>query len=353
MNQQLPTVYSALASKQPNAPNNFIYKLSIDPKKRKIFLDKDNASGFLSFDTTYIVFTQDGLFLNIGLWSLKNKRLLGTLGNKEGLWTSDDIHEIANKLRNTGMQVKETPPQKPATPKTNQPSPTLDFSINLKDNSSRANTVNIIYWIFTGLLLAVILIDYATFHLLREFQAGEVNVYAAKLLRVIKVVFSVLFIGFTITGIIVFLNWFRRAYANLRRLGLRMKYQDNIIVWSFFIPPVFWYVSYAIMTEIWLKPQKVIKKIQPAYRINWNTTLVFAWWVLFIVAIIANVTLEIWLLNVTNLSDAIMGNELIMIAHLMLGIASVSLIILVKKISKIEALLSKAVMTHQITAIGQ
>jgi len=59
----------------------------------------------------------------------------------------------------------------------------------------------------------------------------------------------------TITGFILFLMWFRRAYKNIQIIGYKTKHIDGWAVGGFFVPILAVFYPYNIMTEIWQKMQ--------------------------------------------------------------------------------------------------
>ncbi|AFM04397.1 hypothetical protein Fleli_2013 [Bernardetia litoralis DSM 6794] len=56
-----------------------------------------------------------------------------------------------------------------------------------------------------------------------------------------------------LTGFVLFLMWFRRAYKNIQIIGYETKHTDGWAVGGFFVPILAIYYPYNIMTEIWQK----------------------------------------------------------------------------------------------------
>lgn len=122
----------------------------------------------------------------------------------------------------------------------------------IKDNSKRAKILIQIFWILTGLTVVSVIFNYYELEILKKALLGEYidedKAYANDLRQGI---IGLLQTGLYITSIIVFLNWFRRAYGNLHRLKLRLNHSETMAVWAFFIPIIFLFRPYQIMKEIW------------------------------------------------------------------------------------------------------
>ena len=91
----------------------------------------------------------------------------------------------------------------------------------LKDNSKRAKTLMVVFWVFFGLNLLGSLGNYYTLQIMQKAQMGEyVAEQEAFTSQLISGATSLVQLGLFITTAVVFLNWFRRAYGNLHRLGI-------------------------------------------------------------------------------------------------------------------------------------
>ena len=83
-------------------------------------------------------------------------------------------------------------------------------------------------------------------------------------------------------SVFFFLYWFRRAYGDLKRIGVKTSHNETWAIWSFMIPVISLFRPVQIMKEIWSKTQKSIKNIDKNYDANYNTTPITFWWILFI-----------------------------------------------------------------------
>jgi O-antigen/teichoic acid export membrane protein len=124
--------------------------------------------------------------------------------------------------------------------------------IEIKDNSQRAKMVLIIFWVLIALTLAGLLTTYFQLLLFKRIQLGEyVSEEEAGRSDAIQVVMGIAQIGIYIFSIVVFLNWFRRAYGNLHRLAVRdLQHTETMSVWCWFIPIIGLFRPVKIMKEI-------------------------------------------------------------------------------------------------------
>lgn len=95
-----------MGNRKPATPE-LVYELSINLPQRKLYLDKGDKGGFLSFDTTYAVFTEKDTYFKLELLSGKNGKLLGTLTSLDNQWISSDVLTIREELKAAGVQVRE------------------------------------------------------------------------------------------------------------------------------------------------------------------------------------------------------------------------------------------------------
>lgn len=277
-------VYIALEGKfSPAASTNPepVFEISIDPQEQKIKLEKTQGKGFLRFESTQAMFIQKGEHINIGLWSIKNKKLLGTLTNVAGQWSTEDLHKIIQELKQAGVKVKEkidvastnarpehSPPPAPKV----LPYLYEVFDEDIKDNSKRGKYALTFLWIKIGL---AILLSFIMLLTVGSFQSGGTMVSTFVLSFLLLVVIGLLAF---LADIIVFLFWLRRAYANLVKAGCHMNFPDWFVGITYFIPIISWFLPYIIIKEIWKKTQLKIQESVPDYKVK-NSALINFWWI--------------------------------------------------------------------------
>lgn len=91
-----------------------------------------------------------------------------------------------------------------------------------------------------------------------------------------------LLIPVNILAIVFFLQWFRRAYYNLWKIGQRPDYTDGWAVGSWFIPVLNLFRPYAIMKEIWYDTGAT-----PSATTDSRTVLRW-WWTAYLVHVFSN-----------------------------------------------------------------
>ncbi len=159
-------------------------------------------------------------------------------------------------------------------------------NIELKDNSQRAQVLIYVFGALTIFILIGIWASYNELQLLKRVEMGEyISEQEAVISEMILGLIGLLQVGLYIASIVFFLNWFRRAYGNLHRMGtVHLQYKESMALWAWFIPIIFLFRPYEIMTEIWTKTQDNIKKFDPLYIAEKGGLIIGLWWILFLVS---------------------------------------------------------------------
>lgn len=155
----------------------------------------------------------------------------------------------------------------------------------VKNNSQRAKLAERIF-IFLGLtsLLAVVS-GVMEYNMLQDLNGGllfddtalEINDLRQGLVGLLQT-------ALTIASIVVFLNWFRRAYGNLHRLNIKnLSHNETMANWSFVIPFINLYRPYQIMKEILQEMKRVVVTVVPTYRLQIGSSIVGLWWTCYII----------------------------------------------------------------------
>jgi len=272
-------VYVALESKfSPSAANTPepIFEISINPDTQKISLEKLQGRGFLRFEATQVMFIQKGDLINIGLWSIKNKKLLGTLTNQQGQWSTEDLQQIRQEFKAAGVKVKEKVQTGLNTTSESSSYVYDTFEEDIRDNLQRGNTTLTFLWIKVG--LAILVVASIILVVLYLVSGGTFSPNTAANLPYAIVVFRYMIFVLTIAELVVYLFWLRRAYANLRKAGADTRFSDQYVAWSYFIPIIWWIHPFMILKEIWQKTQLKIKELVPSYKLR-GAGLINAWWI--------------------------------------------------------------------------
>ncbi len=143
---------------------------------------------------------------------------------------------------------------------------------------------------------------------------------------------NALLIGVTfIALIVVFINWFRRAYFNLHLRFSDLQYTDLRAAWCWFVPLANFYWPYAIMREMWIKTKSLLVGEDHAKFDSYHHNLVGFWWLTFV---LSNLTV-----NLTGVSMGLGLEYLRYISYVkmvMTVISYILVIIMVKRYSRME-----------------
>ena len=154
------------------------------------------------------------------------------------------------------------------------------------DNSRRAKAVIIVFWIFVGSSIFILVSTYAELGLLNKIAADEYIEDGAILasedrLGLASLVHLIVFIA----SIVVFIQWFRRAYGNLERSGVPyVAHRETMTIWAWIIPIVFLYRPLQMMNEIWKESQERIHTFDQLFVIRNIKPVVGVWWAIHILS---------------------------------------------------------------------
>jgi len=211
----------------------------------------------------------------------------------------------------------------------------------LKDNSNRSKQAINILWIICILNLIGVISTYFEFQLLTRIRDGydfsEQEALANDLRQGLIGIFQ--FIA-QITSIVLFLNWFRRAYGNLHRIGTSsLEYSETMAIWGFIIPFVNLYRPYKIAKEIAVETKNKVVEIVPDHEPSFNSSIIGFWWAMFLLTgFVANIAFRLFQQDDT-IEQVIISTQTYMLADLIDLIAAIVTIIMIKEISRYELLL--------------
>ena len=132
-------------------------------------------------------------------------------------------------------------------------------------------------WISTAMTLILGLHSCFEYELLERMKVGDYTMDEANLNDSIAQVLGILILIITIINIVIFLNWFARSYANLKKAGIKSYTTHGSAVGNWFIPFVSLYKPYQNIKEVW---DKYTKKLQLPK--DENKPKFGAWWTLWI-----------------------------------------------------------------------
>lgn len=215
--------------------------------------------------------------------------------------------------------------------------------IEVKDNSGRAKTVMIVFGVLTGLALIGVLAGYNKLQILKKAQFGEyVSEQEANSSDLMQGIIGLVQIGLYIASVVVFSNWFRRAYGNLHRVGINyIQHKESMAVWTWFIPIVCFYRPVQLMNEIWTETQRKIKKIDSSYAIKNGGLILGLWWTLFVLSNFIGRYVLKTAFKQDTVEHLIESSEATMISDILQIPEALLVILIVYKLSKMESKLAE------------
>ncbi len=139
--------------------------------------------------------------------------------------------------------------------------------IPILDNSERARRVVLFFWVLLGACILLILAS----ALVLATSGIEENLSAIFFGLVYLLIVGV-YIGVAIT----YIQWFRRAYHNLKKAGHHLEMGEGWAAGAWFVPFANLVMPYRIMKEIWYKTQVEFTEIPQHHE------MVRTWWFAFI-----------------------------------------------------------------------
>lgn len=158
-------------------------------------------------------------------------------------------------------------------------------SITIKDNSIRSKNLLLIlkiYLTFSCIYIAFNFYAYDIYYRIINGYRYDYDEYNN--LIYLNAFFILIALIFLILIIILFLNWYRRAYGNLIRLKINQtSYSEKMALWFWFIPIINIFKPYEIMKDIAFSTQNKILEINSELDVKSHHLILRIWWVLFII----------------------------------------------------------------------
>jgi hypothetical protein len=199
--------------------------------------------------------------------------------------------------------------------------------MDLKYNGQRAQWIIYSFYAMLATISLSVLANFLEYNLLvSSYTEGqwEINSFRQSLVGFLQ-------LGVYIATIVLFIQWFRRAYYNLHQVGADPQFEEGWAAGAWFIPILNLFRPYHIMREIWYKTQQYAQ-IDPraqAAPVGW-------WWGLFLCSnFLDNITSRVYLYAFTpeELAEAALydiGSSLFKIP------AILAAIYLIKEVSSFE-----------------
>lgn len=154
----------------------------------------------------------------------------------------------------------------------------------LLNNAARARLIIHVFYAICAINVVSIISNAYQLYVIDQMQYGNmITDQQANAIDSIDMTIGIVQICLYATSAILFLNWFRRAYGNLHRLDVPLRYSETMAVWSFVIPIISVYRPYRIAKEILIETRNKVSEYlqQPTSPID--ITIIGVWWALFLV----------------------------------------------------------------------
>ncbi len=238
------------------------------------------------------------------------------------------------------------------TPKENQPSGyqhiVPNFQKNAFDakaiwsNTQRAKILIVVFWIIIIATMIGIALDFFELDLLNRIDQGtgftmeEADDNDSRQLLAGIIIFII-----RVISIVVFLNWFRRAYNNIIRMGQKADYSESTAAWSWFVPIMNLFVPVKIMTEINNGLQYQLHKMNVTLSRNGVSLIIGLWWAVHIINNIYATVVNRISLSAETASEMMIGTQNSIYSEILTIVEALLVIFMVYKISSMESRLER------------
>lgn len=210
----------------------------------------------------------------------------------------------------------------------------------LKDNSKRSRIVISIFLAICVINIVASISIYFQIEMLKQIQMGvipgedEISMNDTRQ-QIISITQSIIYL----ISMVLFLNWMRRAYGNLKRIGENTEYAESMAIWSFVIPFVNLFRPYTITKEIAEKTNFKLKEVTSDFSSTFNLSFVGLWWGLFLLSNILGRFVLKSVFQEETVEHFIFSSELMLVSNLFDILAAVVTLVMINRISITEVLL--------------
>ncbi|RFP63762.1 DUF4328 domain-containing protein [Hymenobacter lapidiphilus] len=157
----------------------------------------------------------------------------------------------------------------------------MTATISPRDNAQRAYRSRLLFKLIIAFGAASLAANILFMSLPADYPVEEPYGFG-QLVILLQAGVTLLQIPVHILAIVFFLQWFRRAYYNLWKIGRRPDHTDGWAVGSWFIPVLNLFRPYSIMKEIWYDTGATTSAATD------SRTVLRWWWVAYLVHVFGN-----------------------------------------------------------------
>lgn len=199
----------------------------------------------------------------------------------------------------------------------------------LKPNKDRSDRLIIVLWIFTALKALTSISDISQYFLLKRIQTGnfgmaEVNSNDTRQ-SIIALVMLLIYVGV----IIVFIQWFRRAYYNLHQVSKNLSHSEGWAAGAWFVPIMNLGRPFNIMREMMTVAENLLVKANLTQTDSRRRRSVGIWWTLWLIVTIlsdTNTRIQAKSENITVLANTTLIDVVLSLLYIPLTIVTVQMI---------------------------
>jgi hypothetical protein len=206
----------------------------------------------------------------------------------------------------------------------------------IRPNRQRAKEIVVTFYVYIAFSILNIALSAWQYFLYQDYidHPDNQDIEVAELSDSLNMVSGVLTVVLSMTTIVMFIRWFRRAYYNLHAIrSSEATMEEGWAAGAWFIPFLNLYRPYQIMREIWVGTQRAMPHRYPDMA---PASLVGVWWTLYI---IMNVSSNISYRVATSVDDleglVNLATTTIVIELLSIAAAAVA-IQLIRRVSSFE-----------------
>ena len=212
-------------------------------------------------------------------------------------------------------------------------------SVNqMRDNSQRARAATALLAIKTVVILFGMYALWNEINVVEAVQQDTATDPLIKTSNVLILVSSAANALMNLVVAIVFLSWFRRAYANLNRAGVVTARIESQAVWGFALPFINLIRPYQIADEIESDLHRMVTELHPEAKKRAKSHKKQLRMLSFrLFTFLASYS--IFVIGFTTLDDIILGNQIYLLAHALGIVALIFAILMVRHIYRYESML--------------
>ena len=205
-------------------------------------------------------------------------------------------------------------------------------------NTHRAKILIVVFWIIIIASMVGIALDFFELDLLERIDQGtgftmeEADDNDSRQLLAGIIIFVI-----RIISIVVFINWFRRAYGNIIRLGEEATQSESTAAWSWFVPIMNLYVPVKIMSEIQTGYDNHLSILKPNFKTVGTGLIIGLWWTVHILNNIYAAVVNRLISNSETASEMMVATQNSIYSEIFTIIEALLVIFMVYKISRMES----------------